>query len=62
MSICLAITLSNLMITSITDTTISLSWTEPSVLNEEVAYYQVSLHGSYNEQLPTYVYIHESKL
>ena len=43
------------MITLITDTNISLSWTEPSILNEEVVYYQVSLYGSY---VGMYVCVH----
>ena len=30
------------MIKSVTETSITLSWTEPSVLTEEIVYYQVS--------------------
>ena len=32
----------NVMITSVTETSISLSWTKPFILTETVVYYQVS--------------------
>ena len=32
----------NVVITSVTETSISLSWNKPSVMNEMIIYYQVS--------------------